>query len=590
MSRWLAITAALGLTNAAMAFVLFKNEDGKPLRWRLDELDPRVDPNVVNPDTRAIRYYLARDAWSEQNAEAELNAVRTAIGQWQSVPGTVLKFEEAGLVTAGVDVGRDNTNVVYWVKEAAANGAVWVNNERTEISGALAVTFPMYFDDMIFEADMVFNGVDYRWFTDYNNSFSADKFVEAAALHEFGHFIGLQHSPLGAATMFWRITAGVSLPVGWSCLLRDEVAAAQTLYGKPDVLAKLGSIVGKVTMGSGLVFGAVVLAEDTHGNIIQSTVSERNGRYELTALPPASYRLRVAPLNSPDAQPRPLVRDINISIEHEGAETNFRPTGYKQAAVGVGKTATLDFAVKKGAAPFYVSAVRPPTTKQNVFKLVSDPFALERTGKKQTIGIYSPTLPMSGATLRLTGDGVTHGETTFNPDAFDGFRLISVEVTVAKNAAPGVRSLTVQKGNDLAYINGFVEIISGEQDHNFDRLDDRWQREQFAVFSSAEAHADADPDADGYTNREEFLTGKNPMDTGSFPLLEIGSISVDEQGTTIQWGSVPGKRYQVWSKPNAALAKWREVGEPVTAQRSFTFFIDPAEREEFQFYRVQALP
>ena len=104
MSRWLAITAALGLTNAAMAFVLFKNEDGKPLRWRLDELDLRVDPNVVNRDTRAIRYYLARDAWSEQNAEAELNAVRTAIGQWQSVPGTVLKFEEAGLVTAGVDV------------------------------------------------------------------------------------------------------------------------------------------------------------------------------------------------------------------------------------------------------------------------------------------------------------------------------------------------------------------------------------------------------------------------------------------------------------------------------------------------------
>ena len=192
--------------------------------------------------------------------------------------------------------------------------------------------------------------------------------------------------------------------------------------------------------------------------------------------------------------------------------------------------------------------------------------------------------------MRLTGDGVSHGETTFNPDAFDGFRLISVEVTVAKNAAPGVRSLIVQKGNDLAYINGFVEIISGDQDHNFDDLDDRWQREQFAVFSSAEAHADTDPDADGYTNREEFLTVKNPMDTGSFPLLEIGSISVDELGTSLQWGSVPGKRYQVWSKPNAALAKWREVGDPVTAQRSFTFFIDPAEREQFQFYRVQALP
>ena len=124
--------------------------------------------------------------------------------------------------------------------------------------------------------------------------------------------------------------------------------------------------------------------------------------------------------------------------------------------MSTGKTSTLDFAVKKGRAPFYVSAMRPPTTKQNLLQLVFEPFALERTGKKQTIGIYSPTLPTSGATLRLTGDGVTHGETTFNPNAFDGFRLISVEVTVAKNAAPGVRSLTVQKGNDLAYLNGFV--------------------------------------------------------------------------------------------------------------------------------------
>ena len=79
MNRWLVIAAALGLTQAATAFVLFKNDAGQALRWRLDELDPLVHPNVVNRDTRAIRYYLARDAWSAKNAEAELNAVRLSL-------------------------------------------------------------------------------------------------------------------------------------------------------------------------------------------------------------------------------------------------------------------------------------------------------------------------------------------------------------------------------------------------------------------------------------------------------------------------------------------------------------------------------
>ena len=61
---------------------------------------------------------------------------------------------------------------------------------------------------------MVFNGVNHRWFTDFSNKFSKDNFVEAVALHEFGHFIGLQHSPLGAATMFSRTAAGVSVSAG----------------------------------------------------------------------------------------------------------------------------------------------------------------------------------------------------------------------------------------------------------------------------------------------------------------------------------------------------------------------------------------
>ena len=114
MKRLLAALLALGLAKAAMAFVLFKNEDGEPLRWRLDELDPLVHPNVVNRETRAIRIHLAKDGWSDDNAESELNSIRSAAAQWQAVPGTILKFEEGEPLEPGVDInGEDNQNVIF---------------------------------------------------------------------------------------------------------------------------------------------------------------------------------------------------------------------------------------------------------------------------------------------------------------------------------------------------------------------------------------------------------------------------------------------------------------------------------------------
>ena len=588
MKKWLLIFISLILSNTAIAFVLLKNENGEPLRWHLDDLNPLVHPNVVNRKTKAIKFHLSRDGWSEKNFENELNSIRSAAAQWEAVPETVLKFEEGNLLEPGVDInGNDNQNVIYWVKDATTKGAVLVNNERTDISGALAVTFPTYFDDhTIVEADIVFNGVTQRWFTDYTNKFSNDNLVETIALHEFGHFIGLQHSPLGATSMYGRAMSGVSVSAG---LTLDEVYAVQSLYGIKNEEKQFGGIVGSVTLDGNKVFGAVVIVEDKHGNIVQSTVTNKNGKYELLSLPLNHYNLRVSPLHSPQAI-QPLVSDIDISMDYRGANVNFRPTKYISTTVTPQNNTEANFTVQKGSTSFYINAIRPATAREKIFEIYFGPSGIKRKNEKQLIGVYSPNLPSNSAVLRITGDGILYGNTTFEANVFEGFNLITVEITLEKNIVPGVRSLYVEKGNERSYANGFIEILPNTEDFDFDGLNDFWQRKNFPVFASKLSRANADPDADGYSNQDEYLTGKDPNDIDSYPTLEIKSITVDSSGTTIQWNSIPGKNYQVWRKKNVDLSEWIKIKEPLAAQRSFMFFVDTSERKELQFYRVQALP
>ena len=138
----LAVFVAWGFN--AQAFVVELNSNGDPLRWHLDPPDPSVDTNVVNPNTKAIRYFLASDAYSTTNTAAELNALRASFAQWEAIPGTVLKFEEGGLVPPQVDVNTsDNQNVVFWTKKTD----LLVNGEMDNINGALGVTFNSYFTD-----------------------------------------------------------------------------------------------------------------------------------------------------------------------------------------------------------------------------------------------------------------------------------------------------------------------------------------------------------------------------------------------------------------------------------------------------------
>ena len=578
------VVVILGSVLPARGFVSYVNPAGRVLRWNLAAPSNFVHTNVVNRTTKAVRYFLASDAFSASHRADELNAARACFGQWQSIPGTVLKFEEGGWAGANADLNSaDNTNVVFWAKRSTL-----VNGGFDDIHGLIGYTVTTFANDnTLLDADIVLNGVDYGWFTDFDDPERADVFVESVLLHEIGHFIGLDHSPVGGATVTFG-GFGLDTEAGLSS---DEVSAVRALYPQAALPATLGDLRGQVRMNGAGVFGAVVTAENAAGNVAAGTVAQSSGAYELPALPSGDYQIRVTPLDPSSApETSSLRRGGDIAAEYESAVTAFLPSTNRPVTLKPGVTNTLDFTVLSGTPAFRIAAISRPSLLFGAD--TADRYAAEigLGWKNYFVGVSSTTLPTNQATLRITGDGLTVGFPIFKPNRFfDGSNLILIPVSVAPNATPGLRTLIVEQGANIAYANGFLEVATAWPDFNFDGLDDRWQRRYFPIFTGPAAGPAADPDGDGFSNRFEFETGTDPTDPRSFAFRVVGIVP-GRTGTSVTWLSEAGTRFQLWSRAALVTGEWQSVGSVVVGQSPTTTVMDASGTNGSRFYRVQILP
>ena len=289
--------------------------------------------------------------------------------------------------------------------------------------------------------------------------------------------IGLRHSPVGGATMLFATDNGISLQAGLS---PDDVAGARFIY--PLGATNYGTIKGTITRNGNPLFGAAVYVQNSATNIVAGTVSLTNGTYEVSALLPGNYYIRVAPLDPTGASDFLASGNQIGSPAFSAADPYFLPTTNIESTVTANVTNTVNFSVISNAPAFRITEIRRATANPGSFSWVSLGDAMRVGQSNYYIGVASANLPTSGATLTITGDGLTVGATDFDANAFGtGLNFMSVPISVSSNATPGLRSFVVTQGANVAYANGYLDILPAVTDDNFDGLDDIFQRTYFPM-------------------------------------------------------------------------------------------------------------
>jgi len=265
---------------------------GIPLNAYVTQKDLR--PGIVQlkwASATGITYRIVTTQGTNVTGSRTLTQVfNSSFGAWAALTTASISFTQGADAAAATTYSGTTPDSINIIKTNILQA-----DYQTVGGDALGVTVVASDDNgRIVDADILFNpGVSYSTET---TTPSTRIDLESVATHEIGHLLGLDHSSILSATMFPTIGDGLFYA---RALQTDDIAGVSSIYPAASYLTR-GSISGTVRLTSNAtVYGALVVAVNSSGQPVASTISDNRGNYVIGGLAAGTYTIYAEPMDQP---------------------------------------------------------------------------------------------------------------------------------------------------------------------------------------------------------------------------------------------------------------------------------------------------
>ena len=444
-AAFLTILAAACPLSAYYQFIHYINGQNVPEKFNLSALNTNTILVLVSENGPST--YSSSDSFN-----SVVNQIRQATKAWNGIPSSALRVRFGGLENTATPRNAPGIDCVF---EDLPPGLLGYGGPTAVDAVATAADGSQFIP--ITRSAMHLNlNLTTAPGPSYNESFYT------TAVHEMGHALGLQHTFTSAA-MSTATTRATNLthPLG-----ADDIAGISLLYPNSTV-SKYGSISGQITVAGQPVHLESVVAIRPGGDAV-SAISNPDGSYRITGIPPGDYYVYAHPL-PPDANIYgPWDGSGNTVPASRPTTTLFYP--------GTDSTASAQtVSVDAGATVSGVNLSLNPQSAVNIYDVAVYSFAGQTPVKPAQLNVNNGTASVSisgvglgsggqapGFGVQFMGGNILLQNNGARPYLASGYTYIGLNLGFSAAPAPGTQHAVFTTSTGMYVLPAAINLTASD--------------------------------------------------------------------------------------------------------------------------------